>query len=215
MQVELIEGFVGHPVANPGEPVLVEEEGLEGAAGMALQGGGGAGGGEAGAEDFRGQGEPGRGRAGGRLLKSDGAEHAGVAEDEGLPGGVEDEVVVGGGRVVGGAEEEFAGHAEVPGEPKAALEGEEEFFAVGAGAEVGPADEASREGRGGGVAEKARLGARVDAADDLALGGVPALSVVGDFGEFGHARRGVGKRNGRARKRSTEMPEGNCVDLGW
>ena len=83
IQVQLIADFVRHPVADAGEPGLIMQEGLQRAAGVALQGAGDAGGGELGTEDFRGQGLPG-GRRGGRgFIQADATEHAEVAEYEG------------------------------------------------------------------------------------------------------------------------------------
>ncbi len=139
IQLQLIADFVRHPVADAGEPGLIEQEGLQRAAGVALQGAGDAGGGELGTEDFRGQGLPGSRRGGRGFIQADAAEHAEVAEDEGGRLGIEDEVVVGRGRVLRRAGEEFASHAEVAAQPEAAREFEEHVFPVGAGVAVGGA----------------------------------------------------------------------------
>ena len=186
--------LVGHPVADAGEGGLVEEEGLEGDAGAAVEEGGEIAEGEGAVEDLRGEGGPGVGMA----VEFEAAELAVVVVGEGVVGGAEEEVVVLFGAVVGGGGIEAAGHAEVqlqvelrPGYWGFIIcywggEGQEEAFAVGAGGGEGGVGEELLKKLGGAVAEDAGFGVGVDGGDGFADGGMPEAAGEFDFGEFGH-----------------------------
>ncbi len=99
--------LVGHPVADAGEGGLVEEEGLEGDAGAAVEEGGEVAESEGAVEDLRGEVGPRVGVA----VEFESTELPVVVVGEGVVGGAEEEVVVLPGAVVGGGGVEAAGHA--------------------------------------------------------------------------------------------------------
>jgi hypothetical protein len=102
--------LVRHPVADPGERGLVEEEGLEGGAGPSRQEFPEVGDGEAEIQDLRGEVAP---RIEPRFVEEDASELPVIGVDEGETGGAENEVIVLCGGVVRRSDDEAASHAEV------------------------------------------------------------------------------------------------------
>ncbi len=127
VEAEAPADFVGHPVADAGTGLLIEEEGFEGLFGMAFDQFADAGEGEFGILGLGWKVGPGIFA----IVEHDAAEHAVVVKNEGRIGGAEDEVVVFVLVVVDGSGGEFSGHAKMDFEVKPGAKGEEHAFSVG------------------------------------------------------------------------------------
>jgi len=181
VEAETPADFIGHPVADAGAGVLVEEEGFEGFFGVSLDEFAHAGEGEFGVLGLRREVGP----RGGAIVEHDAAEHAVVIKNEARFSGAEDEVIVFLDLVVRGSGGELAGHAEVDFEMELGAEGEEHAFSVSLGGEEFFAFE-NTEGRGGAVTVDAGLWVDVDGGDAFTVVGGPLAAGEFDFSEFGH-----------------------------
>jgi hypothetical protein len=152
------EDFVGHPVSDSGEEILVEKERLDGGGGVPLQDGGEARPGEQGGEDSGWQLRPPAGEFAPEV-ELDPSEHARVMEDEGAFRQPEKQVVVAILNVVAGFCAQLTAHAEVKPEPSGGSEAEEHLFSVGEGTMKGGAAELAQ-----------RIGGNVHPAEDPGLG---------------------------------------------
>lgn len=187
METGAPEDFVGHPVADPREVLLHEENRFEWGPAAAF---------EETREAFqrkflgknaRREGGPPRGRRG-SLVEADAAEVAFVLEDEGARVLPEDEVVVFAWivvRLVLAAE--FAAHAEVDAEPEVVGKLEKHLLAAGLGGEKFFPGEQGLNSSGISIAEDPDFRAdKSHAENGLAKSRVPLATAVFDFGEFRH-----------------------------
>ena len=189
------EDFVGHPVSDPGESVLIEKEALEGFAGMAFKNFRKAGPVEGGFVRLgREVGPPGGG--GRALVKADATEFAVIGKDEGGMGKEEDKMVVLSRDHLGFGASEVPGHAQVETEPGIAGEPETELFPVGLGLEEAAAREAGKKAGGIGPAENPRAGMEMDGGDRFTDGEEPLFAEILDFGKFWHGGNQKDQRKG-------------------
>lgn len=185
MEIHAPANFVCHPVADAGEARLVEDEGFEAGAGSLFQQALYESEGEAGVEDFGGEGSP-RFRV---FVEVGAAELTIVVVDEGEAGEADEEVVVLVSLVVSGSDGEAARHPEMDFEGQnfvLLLEGEEEPLAVGMAGDHLRAGEGRLDGDGGGIAIDAGLGVGLDGDDLFPQSRGPNAAGEFDFGEFRH-----------------------------
>ncbi len=184
----LPKNFVGHPVADAGEKLLHEEEGLEGGAGAPGTNLSQIGCGEFGREDGWGElGPPSGGTRGDG--KANAAKEAGIAKNERVTGCAQNEMVVGARPMERGGGEEAAGHAEMEAEPSIGAEAKKHLLPVSVRGAQGATANFPGEKSGGGPTKNAFVGLQVNGGNFLAYARIPFLTKVFHFSEFGHGER--------------------------